>query len=283
MSEEAGAVPLSAPDGAQRDGAAQEAAPGEYPDPSGTDLDAAERSVVHTASVLVQVEDLDAAATDAKQWVRDNGGYVSAESASSTDSANPTMRMTLKVPSDHYEQALEEFSALGDRKSLDRYAEDVTEEVADVDSRVDSAEASLGRLRDLLEEAGTVDEVLEIEGQLSTRQADLEALQARQRVLAESTAYGTVDLSLALPSSVVPPSDDDSPGFLGGLASGWRALTAVVDVLVVAFAWLLPFLAVFALAAAPAVWLVRRSRARREAAAHGAPRPAEPVADDLGT
>ena len=221
-----------------------------------------ERAVAHTASMSVTVADVDAAVADAKEWVRGAGGYVAAESVDSAAGQNPTAHLTLRVPADSYEEALEEFAALGDRQYLEQRAQDVTEEVADVDSRVASAEASLERLRELLEEAGEVGEILEIEEQISSRQADLEALQARQRVLAGTTSYATVELALSLPSSAVPPSDDDSPGFLGGLAAGWRALLTVLDVAVVAVGWLLPFVAASAVVAAPLVWLGLRRRAR---------------------
>ena len=117
---------------------------------------------------------------------------------------------------------------------------DVTEEVADVDSRVASAEKSVARLQELLDEADTISDILEIEEQISSRQAELEAMQARQRVLADQTSYATVDVELRLPSSAVPVDDGDSPGFVGGLAAGWRALLTVVDVVVVVIGWLLP-------------------------------------------
>src|SRR5690606_17696431 len=101
-----------------------------------------ERAVAHTASMSVTVADVDAAVADAKEWVRGAGGYVAAESVDSAAGQNPTAHLTLRVPADSYEEALEEFAALGDRQYLEQRAQDVTEEVADVDSRVASAEAS---------------------------------------------------------------------------------------------------------------------------------------------
>ncbi|WP_199860133.1 DUF4349 domain-containing protein, partial [Thermobifida halotolerans] len=187
-------------------------------------LEPTERAVVHTASLSVVVDDLDDATSYAKEWVEEAGGYVAAETVDSAAGQNPSAHLTLRVPADSYQEALEEFALLGNRQHLEQQAQDVTEEVADVNSRVESAEASLERLRELLEEAEEVSEILEIEEQISFRQADLEALQARQKALAEMTDYATVDLSLSLPSSTVPPVDDDSPGFFGGLAAGWGAV-----------------------------------------------------------
>ena len=114
----------------------------------------------------------------------------------------------------------------------------------------EQAQLIAARTQELLDEADTISDILEIEEQISSRQAELEAMQARQRVLADQTSYATVDVELRLPSSAVPVDDGDSPGFVGGLAAGWRALLTVVDVVVVVIGWLLPFTVVAAAAAA---------------------------------
>lgn len=228
-----------------------------------------QRMVVHSASMSLLVEDVDEAAAEVKEWVRQAGGYVASETANAASGRNPQVRLSLRVPVDSYEEALNAFAALGTRQSLERSVTDVTEEVADVDSRVASAEKPVARLQELLDEADTISDILEIEEQISSRQAELEAMQARQRVLADQTSYATVDVELRLPSSAVPVDDGDSPGFVGGLAAGWRALLTVVDVVVVVIGWLLPFTVVAAAAAVPVVWLRRRRSRRKEDTAAG--------------
>ncbi|GAB3445231.1 DUF4349 domain-containing protein [Streptomonospora sediminis] len=229
----------------------------------------ADRDLVHTADLEVEVEGVQKAAGAAADWTESAGGYVAAENVQTADGSAPRASLTLHVPKERYEEALDEFAALGSVSSLDRTVSDVTEQVADVDSRVESAEASLKRLRDLLDEAESVDDVLAVEEQISTRQGDLEALQARQESLAQQTSYSTVRLDLAPPSTYVQESEDDSIGFVGGLQRGWQALVAAAQVLAAVAGWLLPFLAVIAVVAVPA-WLLRRRRKnaqRRTAAA----------------
>ncbi|MDT0302833.1 DUF4349 domain-containing protein [Streptomonospora wellingtoniae] len=227
------------------------------------DVPVAERDLVHTADLSVEVENVRSAAEEAADWTESAGGYVAAEKVRTADGSPPHASLTLHVPQKRYEDALEELAALGTRSSLDRRVEDVTEQVADVDSRVESAEASLERLRELLDEAESVEDVLAVEEQISTRQEDLEALQARQESLAQQTSYGTVHLDLAPPETYVEEPADDSIGFLGGLQRGWRALVDVAQAAAVAVGWLLPFLALAAAVGAPAWLLWRRRRAAR--------------------
>ncbi|WP_165498571.1 DUF4349 domain-containing protein [Streptomonospora litoralis] len=225
------------------------------------DVPLAERDLVHTADMAVEVDGVQKAADAAADWTRSAGGYVAAEQVQTAEGSPPHASLTLHVPQDRYEDALEEFASLGSRSNLDRNVQDVTEQVADVDSRVESAEASLERLRDLLEEAESVEDVLAVERQISTRQEELEALQARQRSLAQQTTYGTVRLELAPPETYVEAPEDDGIGFLGGLQHGWQALVGAVEVLLVVVGWMLPFLLVAAVIGVPG-WLAWRRRRR---------------------
>ncbi|GAB3211799.1 hypothetical protein GCM10027294_35500 [Marinactinospora endophytica] len=257
----------AAPPEGGADGAAAEAA-------SDLSVDVSERTVISTASLSVEVSDVEDASERAVERVVAAGGHVAAETAYSDGGELPSASLTLKVPQDGYEEALEELAELGDLRSLERRVEDVTEEVADVDSRVESAEASLARLRDLLEEAGTVEEVLAVEAEIGTRQGELEALQARQEALAGQTAYGTIELSLVGPASA---TDVDPSGFGDGFAAGVQALQTLLRGIAVLVGWLLPFLPLVALGGVP-VWLLLRRR--RRPARDAAPGHADVAADD---
>lgn len=261
---------------------------------TGSDVDVREREVVHTADLTVETPEVEETADSAKEWVDDAGGHVAAEDVTTRSGEGPRASLTLRVPTDQYEDALRELGDLGTQANLQREAEDVTEEVADVDSRVESAEATLDRLRDLVEDADTVEDVLAVESEIATRQQELEALQARQQALQDSTSFGTIKLSLLPPDTYLAEDESDSIGFTGGLARGWRALTAVAEGLSVAAGWLLPFLVVVAAAASPfVVWRRRRAAAKRgsakqagsaaEAAGEPAPEPVGARDGDSGS
>ncbi|MFF5263656.1 DUF4349 domain-containing protein [Actinomadura viridis] len=229
--------------------------------------------VAYTAWLRVRASDVDRAATRAKQLTTSAGGYIENES-SSTAPAGATL--ALKIPSERYTSVLDGLTTqLGTKLSLRQEAEDVTREVADVDSRVRSAQATLASFRKLLDRARTVGEVINVEDEIARRQADLEALQARQKALQLSTRYATVTVTLAGPEKG-EPEEDPRGGFVGGLQNGWAAFTAFVSGAALVLGWLLPFLALAALIGGPVLVVVRRRRARRPQAppATGPDRPA---------
>jgi hypothetical protein len=263
-SSESGAAraPLSAQDGGNTTGgggtgtgSTQNRITGQAPPP-------ARRTVVYTAQLEVRAKNVDAAAAKAKQMALAAGGYVQQESSSwGTDST-----ITLKIPSGRYAAVLADLSAeLGNKLSLKQQAQDVTGEVADVDSRVKSAEAGIASFRKLLDRAGSVSEIMSVEGEIARRQAELEALQARQKALQESTRYATVTVTLSGPPPKAAPSPkkEDPGGFLNGLERGWQDFTAILAVITTVVGWLLPFLGLGMIIGLPVLLIWRRTRSRR--------------------
>lgn len=228
-----------------------------------------DRSIVYTASLKVRADDVAAAVPHAKDIVTTAGGYVADERTSQNpdDGGKDTSAtLTLKVPAERYRDVLDQLgTSLGTRLELRQQARDVTEEVADTESRLKSARAALARMRALLDEADTLGEVLQVEGEIDRREADLEALQARQKSLDARTSYATVTLHLV--SAPAPYVDKDAhPSFLSGLAAGWKAFRSSASALLTALGAALPFLAVLAMVALAGWWARRLLRRRRATA-----------------
>lgn len=210
----------------------------------------AARAVVYTASMEVETKDVDAAVTRAKALVTQAGGHVANENAT-TEPVGASI--TFKIPAERYGTVLDGLSRrLGTRRALRQDAQDVTEAVADVESRVRSAEAALKSFRKLLDRAGTVTEVINVEREIAQRQSDLEALQAKRKALAEQTAFATVTVRI---EPAAKAGSRPGGGFTGGLKSGWAAFVAVLSALTLALGWLLPFFGALLLIGA-AAWLL---------------------------
>ena len=115
------------------------------------------QSIIYTASLTVRVASLGRAAAAAAQLARSDGGYLASEHTA-IDRAHParsTVSLQLKIPVASYQQALATLSAqLGTRLTLDQQAQDVTQTVADVSSRVTSGQDAITALRALLTRAG---------------------------------------------------------------------------------------------------------------------------------
>ncbi|MGW0989256.1 DUF4349 domain-containing protein [Streptomyces sp. NPDC002486] len=228
--------------------------------------------IIRAASLTVQVKDVPKALEQARTGVENAGGYVGDETTTRDAEGHERTRVVLRVPVEKYDEVLDGLEGAG--KLLDRSAkaEDVTDQVVDVESRIKTQRASVARIRELMDQATKLSDVVTLEGELSTRQADLEALLARQKSLKDRTSLATVTLSLS-ETPVKKETKDDDPGFVDALAGGWNAFVTMLRWLTVAFGAVLPFAAVAALI----VWLwlrvVRPRLPRRPATAAAVPGP----------
>jgi hypothetical protein len=226
-----------------------------------------DRKVIYTASMTVRAKDVPAAAQQAKQIVITAGGYLAREETSSAERTRASALLEFKIPPARYSEVLGSLGKdLGRQLRLEQGTQDVTLQVADVDSRLKSAQQALDSLRTLLKRADTIGQVLDVEREIAGREADLESLQAQQKELAAQVGMATLTLRLVGPTAVVPDSSEEPAGFLGGLKSGWDSLVAFLKILLTALGTVLPWLVVVAPVTVLAIVLLRRRRRRQPAA-----------------
>jgi hypothetical protein len=212
-------------------------------------------ALIRTADLDVRVDDVHEAAEAAARIARDAGGRVQAEDRSGTG-RDRSASVQLRVPSDRFDAALADLSALGDEQSRQLSSEDVSEQVIDLEARLATQRASVDRVRALLDEADALGQVVQIEGELTRRTADLESLEGRLQALEGAVSLSTIVLRL---HSQDGPVVGEALGFGDGLRSGWAAVVTVGRVLAVTTGALLPFAPLLLLGG----WLVLRRRRPR--------------------
>ena len=237
----------------------------------------ASRDVIRTGSLSLVVRNLAATRVRVAALVDRFGGVIASETTMAgppvpgledteqTQGVEQTMLLGLQVPTDSFDAAVAGLSDLGVVRARSIQTQDVTGQVADVDSRVESARAALERVRALLTRAQSLGTVIRLESVLSNRQADLEALIARQRALAGQTSLATIELELRTPPErrEPPPPEDEEElrGFVAGVGEGWDGLREVMVGVGTVVGVVLPFALVGAVVAAPVlVWRRRRGQ-----------------------
>jgi hypothetical protein len=217
-----------------------------------------DRTLVRTATIELAATDVGKAVGQARDITATEGGYAGREEV-----REQYATLTLHIPSDRFDQALDELSGLGKVISREQSAEDVTEQVVDLDSRIATQRASVDRVRALLAKATTVDEIVRIEQEVTGREADLESLLQRRQALAGQVAMSTVTIRVSRSDAPIAVRQDDSSGFVAGLSDGWGAFLDAGAVTLRVIGAVLPFVLVLAV---PAVLAIRWRRRRRTAA-----------------
>ncbi|MET9396933.1 DUF4349 domain-containing protein [Kitasatospora sp. NPDC002965] len=249
------------------------------------------RQIAYSAQLSVRVAKADTALARARDLAVGAGGYVASETVSGSagvpggggggkrpvdmDPPGPQSgQLTVKVPSAAFQQTLDQLAGLGEVLSRRSQADDLTQQVADVGSRVQTQQVSVDRVRALMAQAKTLAEITSLEGELSRREADLESLQKQLKELSAKTSLSTITLDVRQRADTPAPDEpdaEDDDGFWtsvgDALGGGWDVLAAIVRGVAVAVAAAAPFLLV-AGPVALVLWVLRR---RRRAGAGTAP------------
>ena len=160
------------------------------------------RDIVYRATITVEVDDVAAASGEAVAIVQDLGGIVFAQTTRTEP--QPVAEITFKVRPADFASALERLAGVGELVDQSISADDVTARIVDLESRITTAEASVVRLRGLLEEAAKLEDVAQIERELLDRETTLETLRGQLRTLRNQVDLATITLTINQSPDVLP-------------------------------------------------------------------------------
>ncbi|GIE99122.1 DUF4349 domain-containing protein [Paractinoplanes rishiriensis] len=253
---DAGGAQLAAPEAA-RDQADGSAAQGKDTPAQAPDLRVDQRSIIYRGSVTVRVKDVNAATGQATGIATTAGGFIGSDNRTSTTNGAGTATLMLRIPADKFGTTVDQLSKLGTEEHREINTEDVTEETVDLDARIAVQQARVDSGRKLLAQAKSLNELVMLEKEVATREADLASLQGKKRRLADLTALSTITVTFLGPdAAAVAP--EEPPGFLSGLAAGWDALLASLKVLLTVLGALLPWVIALGLPIWGLLYLYRR-------------------------
>lgn len=229
------------------------------------------RMIARDATVTVAVEDVGPAAAEVRAAAAAADGWVVSEEVE-PDTGPDTYRgyavLVISVPSSSLDATVSSLSSLGRVTGSSMSSQDVTAQYTDTTARIETLEASITRLRGLMEDATGIEDIVALERELAEREADLDALQALAESLENDVARSSITITLHEVDPLEPLDEPEqaSTGFTAGLKSGWEAFLSGVTFVLTALGALLPFAIVAAIIAAPVLWWRRRRSAGATAA-----------------
>ncbi len=151
---------------------------------------AAKRIVIYSASMLVVVSNVQVAVDQVAALAASGGGYMQDRDDTS---------ITIRVPAEKFDAAIARIGQLGEVTSRQVKAADITEEMVDIQIRLDTALQTRDRLLKILEKSTTTEDTLKIEAELQRLTQTIEQIKGRQRFLEQQVALSTIHVSFNSP------------------------------------------------------------------------------------
>lgn len=152
------------------------------------------RDIIFTAEMTVAVTDVADAGEKATREIQALGGFLFGQRTIGAPESSSTL--TFKVAPEDFQRALSALGSIGEIRTQNVSADDVTERIVDVESRIATATASVDRLRNLLSEATDIEVIVALEAELLARETELETLRGSLRTLQDQVALATIVLTL---------------------------------------------------------------------------------------
>lgn len=196
----------------------------------------------------------------------DLGGYITAGEThlQEIDGVDYTVGwLTMRIPEDRFDDALDRVDGLGERLSLNVSSQDVTEEYVDLEGRLRYWKTQEEFYTRLMAEATAIDDLVTIQTRMQDVLLNIEQIEGRLRYLDSRTSFSTLTVGLTEVPGTIPIAEPDDPGVIDeAIDQAGAVLLATIGGLIVGAAFVLPF----ALLAAVGflLWLAIRSVHRRK-------------------
>lgn len=207
------------------------------------------RQVIRNGSMDLSVESVGDAFEQVRGVAEQAGGFV-ASSTFSGRQESQRARMTLRIPSDKFDQVIADLRNLAvEVDNVSTGSQDVTEEFSDLEAAMRNLRAVEQQYLTLLGEARDIGEILQVQDRLNGVRYEIERIQGRLNVLENQTSLATLEVALyPEAASAVKPA---STGFVTRVQEAWESslefLATVGTGIVVAVVWswwLIPLLIV---------------------------------------
>jgi len=227
----------------------------------------------------LQVDDMTKGINDVVALSDRNGGQIYERTINITDDRSSTASFVIKLPPANIESAIAQLDAIGIRRTASQGTEDVTGQAIDIDARLVTAQASLDRVRKLLESATDLGQILSLESQLTERETLVEQYKAMKRSIDDRVSLATLRLRLSLtPEPITEPAAKQAT-ISTAFHNGWKGFVNVLAAILILIGYTAPFLALVLIGAAVLIPITRRRRQLQVQRRQSLTRPPLPVPD----
>lgn len=232
---------------------------------------ATDRKLIRTVDLRVETQTYDALIGDVETQIAAAGGYL--ESIDADMRASSTCRfatLVIRVPADRLDAMVNTLGELSNVVYRSENRKDITTTYVDTQSHRDALKIEQERLLALLEEAESLQDILEIESRLTDVRYQLESIESQLRTYDNQVDYATITLYVEEVNALTDTEEKGfwqkiGDGFMNSLRGVWSGTKTVFSAVIIALPYLL-VLAVLSAIVLSIVWLCikKQRKVRRD-------------------
>jgi hypothetical protein len=194
--------------------------------------------------VRIPLGTFDARSSEVRAIATEFGGYVSSGEShveQYEDGRYAVGWVTIRIPTDRFEDAVDRVERLGERVSSSLSSQDVTEEYVDLEGRLNYWKQQEQFYSKLLDEAETIDDLVTIQSRMQEVLLNIEQIEGRLRYLDGRTSFATLTVGLTEVPDILDPVDEGEPNPIQeAFDQAGDVLLATVGFLIIAAAVAIP-------------------------------------------
>ena len=158
-----------------------------------------DQKLIKRVNMDAETEDLEALLPLLLEEISALNGYVESQEIYNGSSYSASYRyrhaqLTIRVPAENLDSLVSQVRGASNVVSYNESVEDVTLAYVDMETRILVLETERDRLLELMEQAETMSDLLEIEARLTQVRGDLESINSQLKVLQNQVNYATIEL-----------------------------------------------------------------------------------------
>lgn len=216
----------------------------------GDDKAAQDQKLIKESYLVFETSDIEKTYSNIVAVIKKYDGYIQDDSAEK-DYYRITRRLVIRIPTANFQNTIDEVSKNVEFfDSKQTTLKDVTEEFIDLEARLKAKKELENRYLELLKKAKNVQELLEVEKELSHIREEIEAKQGRLKYLENKVSLSTINIEFYKTNSESKVTKSYGSKMWNAIVSGFDGLSSFF--LGILYIW--PFIIIIILA----FYLIRR-------------------------